>query len=345
MVNKVKIYTKEFARNYSLFQIVANNEFNKRSTSEFSAVPDIGQALYLHTGGSLVDIYYLPGEVKRIFNEFGRLASNVSYFYGVIAKFFDVTEEIMPYFEKKKSVKNIDELKGIYELYKDYCYGESAAWVAPLVESLSKEIRDRALSAREKTQHLTSMRDQMFDYNLVTLFPKLGALTHFVTPESVFSGKPLEELFKEANANKNGFIYFDGIVYAGEQDKILKKLNIELDDNTPAKGTKFIKGQSASVGKVRGRVKIILTGKEIDKISLGDILVSPMTRPDFIPAMIKAAAFVTDEGGVTCHAAIVAREMKKPCVIGTRIATRILKDGDLVEVDANTGVVEILDEK
>ena len=63
----------------------------------------------------------------------------------------------------------------------------------------------------------------------------------------------------------------------------------------------------------------------------GEILVSTMTVPDFLPAMKKAAAFVTDEGGITCHAAIVAREMKKPCVIGTKFATEVLRNGDLIE--------------
>jgi pyruvate,water dikinase len=61
--------------------------------------------------------------------------------------------------------------------------------------------------------------------------------------------------------------------------------------------------------------------------------------------MEKAAGFVTDEGGITCHAAIIAREMKKPCVIATKFATRVLKDGDLVEVDADNGVVRILEKK
>ena len=68
-----------------------------------------------------------------------------------------------------------------------------------------------------------------------------------------------------------------------------------------------------------------------------------MTTPDFVPAMKKASAFITDEGGITCHAVIIAREMKKPCIIGTKIATQILKDGDLVEVDADNGVVRILE--
>jgi pyruvate,water dikinase len=67
-----------------------------------------------------------------------------------------------------------------------------------------------------------------------------------------------------------------------------------------------------------------------------------MTTPDFMPAMERARAFVTDEGGITCHAGIVARELKKPCIIGTKIATQVLKDGDMVEVDADNGIIKII---
>ena len=68
-----------------------------------------------------------------------------------------------------------------------------------------------------------------------------------------------------------------------------------------------------------------------------------MTTPDFVPLIRKASAIITNEGGITCHAAIVACELKKPCIVGTKIATKILRDGDLVEVDANNGVVRILE--
>jgi pyruvate,water dikinase len=67
-----------------------------------------------------------------------------------------------------------------------------------------------------------------------------------------------------------------------------------------------------------------------------------MTRPEFVPLMKKAAGIVTDEGGITCHAAIISRELGKPCIIGTQTATQIIKDGDLVEVRANHGTVRIL---
>ena len=103
-----------------------------------------------------------------------------------------------------------------------------------------------------------------------------------------------------------------------------------------------LKGFAASLGTVTGRVCIVESVEEIGKVQNGDVLVSVMTRPDYVAAMKKASAFVTDEGGITCHAAIIAREMKKPCVIGTKIATKVLHDGDIVKVDAMRGMVKVI---
>ncbi len=105
---------------------------------------------------------------------------------------------------------------------------------------------------------------------------------------------------------------------------------------------KEIRGFSASRGSVRGTVKVVFSSKDFHKVERGDILVTIMTSVDFIHVMERAAAFVTNEGGITSHASIVAREMGKPCIIGTKIATKVLKDGDIVEVDANNGVVRVL---
>ncbi len=107
--------------------------------------------------------------------------------------------------------------------------------------------------------------------------------------------------------------------------------------------TEILQGNIAFRGHVVGKVKIMSSPKE--DFGDADILVVGMTTPDYLYAMKKAKAFVTDEGGITCHAAIVAREMQKPCIIGTKIATKNLKDGDVVEVNAatgSTGTVKIL---
>ena len=103
-----------------------------------------------------------------------------------------------------------------------------------------------------------------------------------------------------------------------------------------------IEGTGASGGLVKGRVKIINHREEFGKFKAGGILVTTMTHPEFLGIMRQAKAIITDEGGITCHAAIVARELGIPCVINTKIATRVLKDGDLVEVDADRGIVKKL---
>jgi len=94
--------------------------------------------------------------------------------------------------------------------------------------------------------------------------------------------------------------------------------------------------------KHTGIVRVLNSARECGKIERGEILVATMTTPDFVPAMEKALGFITDEGGVTCHAAIVAREMGKPCIIGTQNASKILRDGDNVEMDMENGTVIIV---
>jgi phosphoenolpyruvate synthase/pyruvate phosphate dikinase len=103
--------------------------------------------------------------------------------------------------------------------------------------------------------------------------------------------------------------------------------------------TVAITGRSAYPGKIKGRVRMVIYKKDLEKIKKGDILVTPMTEPDFLAYLKKAAAIITDEGGITSHAVIVARELKKPCIVGTKNATKILKNGQIIEVDANKGIV------
>jgi pyruvate,water dikinase len=105
------------------------------------------------------------------------------------------------------------------------------------------------------------------------------------------------------------------------------------------KSSPLVKGAPASPGVASGNVVIIHSPQEIDKVRTGDILVTEMTTPDFVPAMKRAAAIVTDLGGRTCHAAIVSRELGTPCVVGCDVATTTLKQGQLITVDGTNGYV------
>ena len=122
---------------------------------------------------------------------------------------------------------------------------------------------------------------------------------------------------------------------ARQIDQTLRKV---LEKETVVKQD-FVDGQVAFAGRARGRARLVFGIPDLGKVTHGDILVAVTTTPDVLPAMSRAIAFVTDSGGITSHAAIVAREMKKPCVIGTKFATKIFKDGDMIEVDANKGTV------
>lgn len=104
-------------------------------------------------------------------------------------------------------------------------------------------------------------------------------------------------------------------------------------------GKVVISGVAASPGIATGKVKLVKDAGQIDKVKKGDILVTKMTSPDFVPAMKRVVAIVTDEGGQTSHAAIVSRELGIPCVVGTKNATKVLNEEMVVTVDGTRGVV------
>lgn len=101
-------------------------------------------------------------------------------------------------------------------------------------------------------------------------------------------------------------------------------------------------GSKGSVSIVKGIVRILHSPKEMDQLKDGEILVTAMTTPEYVPAMRRSLAIITDEGGVTCHAAIVSRELGKPAIIGTKIATKFLKNGELIEIDMEKGTIKKL---
>ncbi|WBW94868.1 PEP-utilizing enzyme [Oceanirhabdus sp. W0125-5] len=135
--------------------------------------------------------------------------------------------------------------------------------------------------------------------------------------------------------NKNKIILNDISV------KEIKELILEKEKKEE-KVEKILKGRSACMGVCRGRAVVVERNKEVQDFNYGDILVSLEADPDLIPIMKKAGAIVTDQGGITCHAAVIAREFNIPCVIGTIKATKMIKNGDNLFVDANKGEVTIV---
>lgn len=170
---------------------------------------------------------------------------------------------------------------------------------------------------------------------------------NFFTLNEILSQKNinLQKRISDSNEGKF-FVYqnFNGlekISWIKDPTKIIKKIEGGIEGNNVA--TEIIKGNTACGGRAKGIVRLVLTN-EIKSLAFnkGDILVSISTSPELMPLIKKCGAIVTDEGGLTCHAAIISRELKIPCVIGTKIATQVLRNGDMVEVDAGKGTIKII---
>lgn len=228
----------------------------------------------------------------------------------------EIIKELKPDKRNKKIIKIIREYIFL-RTYRTNVLNNSLAIIKPFLEKIAKRLK--------------------IDWkklNYMILPEVIGSLRIGIVPK---------EFLTEVEKRKNGFatIFIHGkfFIFTGKE---IQELASFWGLEQKISKTETIKGVAANVGKARGIAKIIYVPEDNKKVKNGDILVTSMTTPNFVPAMERAAAFVTDEGGILCHAAIVSREMQKPCIINTKIATKALRDGDLVEVDANKGVVKII---
>ncbi len=210
-----------------------------------------------------------------------------------------------------------------------------------LNEKIPERDRVRAQKIRD-TDHYWERADKLIRNSLVELHPELHGVEATVTTQEIRGTLPpraeLEKRFRD-------WIYIPGQfsqtidleTYAAQNPHYeFERPDVKRHEITE------IRGQCAFAGTAKGNVRILRRKDQIALVQPGEILVSPMTTPDFVPAMHKAAGIVTDEGGTLYHAAVVAREMKKPCIVGTKIASQALHDGDLVEMDAQKGTVRLL---
>jgi len=159
-------------------------------------------------------------------------------------------------------------------------------------------------------------------------------------PDILFNKKFNRKHLRSRRKNGCLFIGMPQGIYLVEGREAKKYQNIFFKHNDSL--VTELKGVSACPGLAKGLVQIITGSIDYKKFKIGEILVANNTTPDFVPMMKKAAAIITEQGGITTHAAIISRELKIPCVIGTKIATQVLKTGDLVEVNASLGLIKII---
>lgn len=200
---------------------------------------------------------------------------------------------------------------------------------------LSKDVSDQAVQLikvkgeAKEAQVPDTIRDkQKISNEEIIWLAKIGdrLQKHYYYPQDVEWAKEKDKLY---------------IVQTRPVTTLTQKLNSKksISLESPQASSPILTGVAASPGIGTGRVRILKSPDEIAKVEKGDVLVAPMTSPDYVPAMKKAEAIVTDQGGLTSHAAIVSRELGIPCVVGTKVATSTLKEGAIISVNGSSGEI------
>lgn len=231
----------------------------------------------------------------------------------------------------KDQISNLNKIKKIWTKDKTLCEFID-------LYSLYANFKDWKNYHREQSSYKMKILFDEIAKRLSLVAKQVSFLTEQETTLALENKIKLDKNEIDGRIKNSALVFLDNEMFLVTDTTTLK----EIDSFIEVKNVVAIKGSIAYSGIVRGHAKIISSTKDFDKVNEGDILVASTTRPDYLPFMKKSGGFVTNEGGMLSHAAIMARELKKPCIIGTKIATKVLKDGDLVEVDAEKGVVTII---
>ncbi|HVN26194.1 MAG TPA: PEP/pyruvate-binding domain-containing protein [Candidatus Paceibacterota bacterium] len=334
-------YVKSYVRDFCLpiIQMWCRAETTNPRQWTARTNPRLPYQIFVRENGLVTDyldeagIDWIKGELRR------SMKRDKKFVEKCVREFYKRAKDIEPIWKGKRTLNHKTLVSFMAHLEDAWAWFESVWWTMEMASSTSKAFRI-VKRARVSTETMVPNGDIVIRNSLLKIFPKLGKLSAALTIEEINS-KELPSL-RELKARTKSYSFADATLFVGAGVREMEeKFNIAIVSEAPD-AIKEFSGQSAHRGKVRGIARKIMSLKDVPTLKEGEILISPMTMPDYLPAMKRSAAFVTDEGGVTSHAAIIAREFKKPCVIGTRIATDVINDGDWIEVDANEGVVRVL---
>lgn len=345
-MEKVKL-TKLFSRERPFFYFCMWNESDRMGFKKFVG-HKIGNNLFIRDGRhNKVSIWYDLKELEQLnYLTAKKVNGNSRVFRKMIETLDKEWENIGPLLNRKKKIVDINDFAKYYEHLVKWWSAMTLIFNIPGIREVKKTLRDKALNRRALMEKYSDTMHRIYLGFWNKNFPKYRDISFVILPSEAIRlglGKLSKDEVLKIRRRINGFAMFNNKIYSlAELKLVLRKNNITLEKPKIKKGIKEFKGFTACRGHIKGIVHIIRFRNQISGFKKGEVLVTEMTNPDFVPAIKKAAAIITDEGGIMCHASIVAREMNKPCIIGTKIATKMLKDGDLVEVDADRGVVKII---
>ncbi len=284
-----------------------------------------------------VDIYYngldLEEDPRLMFHYIDEDYFKIEeYLENVVKKNIKDINEVLDQNAELELSTLIDKIISIYPFI-------SLGQLAGHFDKMTPRVKELMVTFRNNYDYIIH---EALEYVLQNLKKKLTKeyikYLNFLTLHDIENALPTISTLAERS---RGYIYFDGLIETQDYENWFSQNGIIVE--TENENTS-LKGDVAYPAQARGKVCIIYSEADFPKFEEGDILVTPMTVPKFTEIIAKASGIITDEGGITCHASIIAREMHIPCLVGCKNATKLLKDGDLVEIDGATGNITIIKE-
>ncbi len=290
--------------------------------------------LFIYSPGRGVSVFYNysdPGQIVDPLIDF--LSDDIEWYKKMETKSHNDCDQL-----KKMVDQESKDADGLLKLILEVSATQAVANLLGSTDAYNvpKEVQEISIRVRDYSNKIFH---QAIAYVSKVIAEELGNKDlDFVSMSEVTENKLPSK--SEISKRQKGWLYYRGDISLDPKKYIADnkiKLMQEIFD-----ANEEIRGQTACKGQAEGKAVVIFELDDLKRVQKGNIIVAPMTTPDMMTAIGKAAAIITDEGGITCHAAIVSRELKIPCIIGTGNATKMIKDGDLLKVDANNGVVEKL---
>jgi len=197
--------------------------------------------------------------------------------------------------------------------------------------NITVRIKEILLEYRNNYDYIIEKAVEYLLYNISkNIDNKFVKYIDYITIEEYINNEipNIEELEKR----KKGYIYYDELIVTTDYLNVFKENNILIEEVEKTDENAILKGEMAFPGEAKGRVCKVFSKEDFEKFEEGDILVTPMTTPKFMKVIKKCSGIITDEGGITCHASIISREWKKPCIVGCKNATKIIENGENIRI-------------
>lgn len=322
-----KIFEKAYVRDFSIIMEEAWYDALSQGLWKLLGVkPKEGWPNFYYFNRGIIEVWDNKKYIRLIKDAVFRKNGDGGFFNNLIKKYKALVRLL-----KDNKVDDGAYIKALYEAIGMF----SIFWYGIQNNRMDKKIRKTLVGVRDADTIFDSC-DALVRKRIIKKYPKLAGVHTAILKDEFLTGAPTRSVLKK---RLDHFILVPGGISAiTTLEKFARKYRIKCEMIQSGKD-QSVRGTIAFPGNAIGKARIIRRKDEIVNMKKGEVLISPMTTPDAFPIMPKACAIVTDEGGQLCHAAIVSRELKIPCIIGTKIATQVFKDGDMVEVDAINGIV------